>query len=49
MDVIDWVPGLGPRADDLRQLMAETRLRARQHTRETGEDVSEVREWVWPF
>ena len=49
MDVIDGVPGLGPRADDLRQLMAETRLRARQHTRETGEDVSEVREWVWPF
>ena len=49
MDVIDRVPGLGPRADDLRQLMAETRLRARQHTRETGEDVSEVREWVWPF
>ena len=49
MDVIDRVPGLGPRADHLRQLMAETRLRARQHTRETGEDVSEVREWVWPF
>jgi xylulose-5-phosphate/fructose-6-phosphate phosphoketolase len=49
MDVIDRVPGLEPRAGHLRQLMVETRLRARQYTREHGEDVPEIREWVWPY
>jgi xylulose-5-phosphate/fructose-6-phosphate phosphoketolase len=46
-DVIDRVPGLGPRAAHVRQLMADQRLRARQHTRMTGEDSPEVREWTW--
>jgi xylulose-5-phosphate/fructose-6-phosphate phosphoketolase len=47
MDVIDRVPGLGPRAAHVRQLMGDERLRARQHTRETGEDAPQVREWTW--
>jgi xylulose-5-phosphate/fructose-6-phosphate phosphoketolase len=47
MDVIDRVPGLGSRAASLRQLMADTRHRARAHTREHGEDLPEVREWSW--
>ncbi len=48
MDVIDRVPSLGTRAAELRQDMMDARLRARQYTREHGEDIPEVRDWVWP-
>jgi xylulose-5-phosphate/fructose-6-phosphate phosphoketolase len=48
MDVIDRVPGLGPRAASLRQRMADARLRARTWTREHGEDLPEVAQWTWP-
>jgi xylulose-5-phosphate/fructose-6-phosphate phosphoketolase len=47
MDVIDRVPGLGQRAAALRQLMSDTRRRARRWTREHGDDLPEVREWRW--
>jgi xylulose-5-phosphate/fructose-6-phosphate phosphoketolase len=48
MDVIDRVPGLGERHAGLRQEMADTRLRLRAYTRETGDDAPEVRDWTWP-
>lgn len=48
MDVIDRVPRLGTRAAELRQEMVDARLRARQYTRAYGEDLPEVRDWVWP-
>jgi xylulose-5-phosphate/fructose-6-phosphate phosphoketolase len=47
MDVIDRVPSLGSRAASLRQLMGDTRMRARAWTREHGEDLPEVRDWTW--
>jgi xylulose-5-phosphate/fructose-6-phosphate phosphoketolase len=47
MDVIDRVPGLGVPAAHLRQRMADTRQRLRQHTREHGEDDAEVSDWHW--
>jgi xylulose-5-phosphate/fructose-6-phosphate phosphoketolase len=47
MDVIDRVPGLGVRAAAIRQLMQDTRRRARAWTREHGEDLPEVRDWSW--
>jgi xylulose-5-phosphate/fructose-6-phosphate phosphoketolase len=47
MDVIDRVPGLATRAAGVRQLMVDTRRRARQWTREYGEDLPEVRDWTW--
>jgi xylulose-5-phosphate/fructose-6-phosphate phosphoketolase len=47
MDVIDRVPGLGTRAAGLRQLMVDTRHRARAWTREHGDDLPEVRDWSW--
>jgi xylulose-5-phosphate/fructose-6-phosphate phosphoketolase len=47
IDVIDRVPSLGPRAAGLRQLMVDTRHRARAWTREYGEDIPEVRDWTW--
>jgi xylulose-5-phosphate/fructose-6-phosphate phosphoketolase len=48
MDVIDRVPTLVPAASDLRQEMIDRRLAARAHTRTTGDDQPEVRDWAWP-
>jgi xylulose-5-phosphate/fructose-6-phosphate phosphoketolase len=47
MDVVDRVPGLGARAAQLRQDMADARLRARLWTRRNGEDIPEVAGWRW--
>ena len=49
IDVIDRVPGLADRGAHLRQEMLDTRLRARAYTREHGDDLPEIKEWVWPF
>jgi xylulose-5-phosphate/fructose-6-phosphate phosphoketolase len=49
MDVIDRVPGLSGSAGNVRQEMADERLRHRAHTRENGEDPAEVRDWCWPY
>ncbi|WP_125773702.1 phosphoketolase [Antribacter gilvus] len=48
IDVIDRVPSLGSAQAGLRQRMQDARLRARAYTREHGEDIPEVRDWVWP-
>ncbi len=48
MDVIDRVPGLGAKQANLRQEMQDSRLRARDYTREHGEDIPEVDDWAWP-
>ncbi|MGH9030034.1 MAG: phosphoketolase family protein [Acidimicrobiales bacterium] len=48
MDVIDRVPGLGSRAAELRQEMADNRLRCRAYTRLEGEDPPDVAGWTWP-
>jgi len=48
IDVIDRVPSLGTKAAELRQEMVDARLRARQYTRDHGEDIPEVRDWMWP-
>ena len=48
MDVVDRVPTLGTHAAALRQGMVDMRDRHRAWTREYGEDLPEVRDWVWP-
>jgi xylulose-5-phosphate/fructose-6-phosphate phosphoketolase len=48
MDVIDRVPKLGSRAAALRQEMVDLRIRHRTWTRQTGDDLPEVGDWVWP-
>lgn len=48
MDVIDRVPSLGSTCATLRQRMADRRLAAREYTRSHGDDIPEVRDWVWP-
>ena len=47
-DVIDRVPSLGARYAALRQHMLDERLRCRAHTRRTGADAPDVRDWRWP-
>ena len=48
IDVIDHVHWLRASKAGLRQRMVDARIRARQYTREHGEDIPEVRDWVWP-
>lgn len=48
IDVIDRVPSLGTAQAGLRQRMQDARHRARAWTREHGDDIPEVRDWVWP-
>jgi xylulose-5-phosphate/fructose-6-phosphate phosphoketolase len=48
IDVIDRVPGLSVSAAGLRQEMVDQRQRCRDHTRATGEDAPEIRNWKWP-
>jgi xylulose-5-phosphate/fructose-6-phosphate phosphoketolase len=47
IDVIDRVPGLGPRAAHLRQAMIDERLGHRAFTRDVGDDMPAVRDWAW--
>jgi len=48
MDAIDRVPALAGRGAHLRQEMLDARLLARAYTRAVGDDLPEIRDWVWP-
>lgn len=48
IDVIDRVPSLQSSYATLRQQMVDKRLTAREYTRTHGDDIPEVRDWVWP-
>jgi xylulose-5-phosphate/fructose-6-phosphate phosphoketolase len=48
LDVIDRVPGFGPQAGHVRQLMVDKRTEARAYTRVAGDDMPEIRDWTWP-
>ncbi len=48
MDVIDRVRKLGSHAAELRQQMADARLRCRAFTRQEGEDLPRSGDWIWP-
>ncbi|WP_168625724.1 phosphoketolase family protein [Cryobacterium sp. BB307] len=47
IDVIDRVPHLAETQATLRQRMQDARIRARQYTRDHGEDIPEVADWVF--
>jgi Phosphoketolase len=47
IDAIDRIPGLGPKAGHIRQLMEDKRTAARAFTRAEGEDAPEIRDWTW--
>jgi xylulose-5-phosphate/fructose-6-phosphate phosphoketolase len=48
-DVIDRVPGLGPRAAYAQQAIREKLIEHKQYIARYGEDVPEVRNWTWPL
>jgi xylulose-5-phosphate/fructose-6-phosphate phosphoketolase len=48
IDVIDRVPFLQSRCATLRQQIVDKRLAAREYTRVHGDDIPEVRDWMWP-
>jgi xylulose-5-phosphate/fructose-6-phosphate phosphoketolase len=45
IDAIDRVPGLAEKHSLLRQDLQDRRMRARDHTRQHGEDLEEIRDW----
>jgi xylulose-5-phosphate/fructose-6-phosphate phosphoketolase len=47
IDVIDRVPGLARRAAVLRQTMVDKLADHHAYVRESGQDLPEVRDWVW--
>ncbi len=47
MDVIDRTPSLRVKAAALRQEMVDQRARHRAYVREHGDDLPEIRNWVW--
>jgi xylulose-5-phosphate/fructose-6-phosphate phosphoketolase len=49
IDAIDRVPGLAERAAHVRQQLQDARLKARQYTRDFGEDDPEISGWTWPY
>jgi xylulose-5-phosphate/fructose-6-phosphate phosphoketolase len=47
IDVIDRVPGLGYHAAHVRQLMRDKLAQHQEYITRHGEDLPEVRDWVW--
>jgi xylulose-5-phosphate/fructose-6-phosphate phosphoketolase len=46
-DVVDRVPGIGPRATYVKQALHEKLVEHRQYIAEHGEDLPEIRNWRW--
>jgi xylulose-5-phosphate/fructose-6-phosphate phosphoketolase len=49
IDVIDRVPQLSHNAAHVRQEMRDNLIRHWNYTLEHGEDMPEIRDWVWPY
>jgi len=49
LDVIARVPGLEEAGAPVRQLMQEKLAEHRRYIERYGEDMPEIRDWVWPY
>jgi xylulose-5-phosphate/fructose-6-phosphate phosphoketolase len=49
IDVLDRVPGLASRYAHVKQDMRNKLVSHRQYVCEHGEDMPEIRDWVWPY
>jgi xylulose-5-phosphate/fructose-6-phosphate phosphoketolase len=49
LDVVARVPGLSEAGESLRRLMEEKLAEHRRYIERYGEDMPEVRDWVWPY
>jgi xylulose-5-phosphate/fructose-6-phosphate phosphoketolase len=47
MDVIDRVPGLGTKGANLKQLMEDKLVEHKHYIDRHGEDLPEIRNWMW--
>jgi xylulose-5-phosphate/fructose-6-phosphate phosphoketolase len=47
MDVVDRVPGLGTKGAYLKQLMQDRLVEHKHHIDRHGEDLPEIRNWMW--
>jgi xylulose-5-phosphate/fructose-6-phosphate phosphoketolase len=47
MDVVDHVPGLGTKGSNLKQLMQDRLIAHKHYIDRHGEDLPEIRHWVW--
>ena len=48
-DVVDRVPGLGSRAAYVKQHVRDALSDHREYIRRHGDDMPEIRDWVWPY
>jgi xylulose-5-phosphate/fructose-6-phosphate phosphoketolase len=48
-DVVDRVPTLGSRAAYVKQHMREALSDHREYIRRHGDDMPDIRDWVWPY
>jgi xylulose-5-phosphate/fructose-6-phosphate phosphoketolase len=49
MDVADRVPQLGGHAVYLKQLMRDKRVEHKEYIVKNGDDLPDIRDWVWPY
>ena len=49
MDVIDRVPSLGYHAAYTKQWLRDKLMEHHAYIREVGDDMPEIRDWVWPY